>query len=538
VLPAAIGLRAPGRAATMNSVPDNRRVTARKAGRHLSAVPDDQPAMWDPVELKRLDQLRQIAVDTEVPAAALHIIETAASADEAVAALVSAGLMPTENESAESMLTWFAPLLEPGCDQLEAELCAAAFIGALRRSAPDEDAVPDLLEQLVDDLAGNDRPEAMAMAQALSVIGPAQSRAAAMQNAAARLAGGQDGQPWAAGLGAPVPGRAFGYTDIYGEQRSMVVTFGYGRQRHAVVVLIDYVLGGGIKDCYVTDYTEAIRTEYRRLGRDPDLQFADLDLVQACALLAVALSKPPCPADPDQAEGVEDFLELIRARVDLLAANIGAPGPATGAGAGQADSGKRGTAKRTPARRNVHRIKVTLRGTKPAIWRRFEVPSDISLKRLHEVIQAGFGWQNYHLFAFDTAVGRYGIPGPDSDDRNAATKKLSAVADWPGDKLRYEYDFGDGWEHDIVVEAVAPAEPGTRYSRCTGGKRAGPPEDCGGIPGYASLIKIMASPRHEEHQERLDWLGLTSAAEFDPEHFDVAEVNARLVSLARVLVRP
>jgi hypothetical protein len=353
-----------------------------------------------------------------------------------------------------------------------------------------------------------------------------------------RLAAGQHDQPWAAGLGAPVPGRAFGYTDVYGEQRSMVVTFSYGGQRHALIVLIDYVLGGGIKDCGVVDYTDAMRTEYRKLARDPEIEFGDLELVQACALLGVALSKPPCPAESDQAEGIDDFLELLRARVDLLATGVTAARPAAVSGSARARAGKAPIARRPAAPRNVHRIKVTLRGTKPPVWRRFEVPSDISLSRLHEVIQAGFGWQNYHLFAFETSQGRYGIPDPDSDDRNAATKKLSAVADWPGDKLRYKYDFGDGWALDIVVEAVAPAGPGTAYPRCTGGKRAGPPEDCGGVWGYSGLLKILASPQHEEHQARLDWLGLASAADFDPEQAGVPEINAALRSLARVLIRP
>ena len=106
------------------------------------------------------------------------------------------------------------------------------------------------------------------------------------ENAAAKMVrAGLADAPWAAGLGFPSPGRCFGYTDIYGEQRSMVITFRYGRKAHALVVLIDYLLGGGIKDCYVVDYTESLRTQYQKLGGDPDIVFSDLEAAEAQAIL-------------------------------------------------------------------------------------------------------------------------------------------------------------------------------------------------------------------------------------------------------------
>ncbi len=543
--------------ATMDNVSNNRRLASAKSGRHLAAVPDQQPAMWATEDLQRLASLRQLAADTGAPQEALRLIDKADNADEALAALHLAGLMPSEEESVEGMLSWFSPLLEPGCDQLDAEICAAEFIGAIRRAAPGADVVPDILCGAIEDVAERARPEATAMLRALSVIGPDESRAVAARAAARRANEGVPDPPWAGGLGAPAPGRAFSYADIYGEQQSLVLTFAYGRKRHAVVVLIDFLLGGGIKDCYVVDYTDALRTEYRRIGREPDLKFTDLDQRQAALVLFKALSAAPCPHEPDQADSVDNYIEVVRARADLMAAAIlsgqAGPRPRTAAAAAtgsRAAASPPGTTRSpatpgSPARRsrgpkNMHRIKVTLRGGKPPIWRRFEVPSDISLKRLHEVIQAGFGWENYHLFVFETPQGRYGIPDPDGelDHRNAANKKLSAVADWPGDKLRYDYDFGDGWEHDIVVEAVEPAKPGVEYPRCTAGKRAGPPEDCGGIGGYADLLGVLADARHPEHRPRLDWLGLASAADFDAEHFSVAEVNDSLAHLTKVLIRP
>ena len=192
-------------------------------------------------------------------------------------------------------------------------------------------------------------------------------------------------------------------------------------------------------------------------------------------------------------------------------------------------------------RKNIHRIKVTLRGSKPPIWRRFEVPSDITLKRLHDVIQRGFGWQDRHLFVFETEIGRYSVPdpdsnGPDPDFRNAASKKLSAVADWPGDRILYVYDFGDAWEHDILVEAVMPAGPGVDYPRCTAGRRAGAPEDCGGPSGYRELLNVLANQRSPQHAAMLQSLGIESAADFDPEYFSAAHVNAELSYMSKVLV--
>jgi len=195
-------------------------------------------------------------------------------------------------------------------------------------------------------------------------------------------------------------------------------------------------------------------------------------------------------------------------------------------------------ASKRPARpKNVHRVKVTLRGTKPPIWRRFEVPSDITLARLHDVIQLGFGWQDYHMWVFETAVGSYGIADEELGYRSAANKRLSAVADWPRDRIRYTYDFGDYWEHDVLLETTVPAIPGIGYPRCTGGRRACPPEDCGGVWGYRELLKTLANPRSEGHAAMLGWLGLESAADFDPESFDVESVNDDLDQISRVLIK-
>ena len=520
---------------SMSSVSTSGRSEPR---RHLSVVPDDtQPALWDSRDLHRLAQLRQLALDTGAPQDALRLIDTATNADDAVGQLLRAGLMPDEDESYAEMLAWFTPLLEPGCDQVEAEVCGAEFIGELRRTAPPEAELADILADVVARLPDHPCPEALAMARVLAAVGLPEVRPLAADSGARLVAAGQRELPWAAGLGAPRPGPCFGYADIYGEQRSVVVSFSYGRKRHAMVVFIDYVLGGGVRHCYLTSYNSRLRDDYLALGAQPGFRFKDLTGGTARQLLQDALACEPCPSQQDQAEDLDNYLDLLRARVDLLPEARSATGQRAKR-ASRTPGSTGDTVRRQQVPRNIHRLKITLRGTRPAIWRRIEVPSDITLSRLHAAIQAAFGWEDSHLWAFETPDARYGIRDADLDIRSAAGRKLSAVADWPGDRFRYEYDFGDSWEHDIVVEAVQPAESGVAYPRCTGGRRACPPEDSGGVWGYSELLNVLANPRHEDHRQMLSWLGLESAADFDPDRFDPAVASRYLARLAKVLVRP
>ena len=118
-----------------------------------------------------------------------------------------------------------------------------------------------------------------------------------------------------------------------------------------------------------------------------------------------------------------------------------------------------------------------------------------------------------------------------SDVRHLRSPRKATLQDLvarPGDRLVYRYDFGDGWEHDVVVERVLAAQPGVRYPRCAGGARRCPPEDCGGSWGYAHLREVLADPAHDEHADMLEWLDLEAASQFDPAAFDVNEVNASL----------
>ncbi|HJQ51397.1 MAG TPA: plasmid pRiA4b ORF-3 family protein [Gaiellaceae bacterium] len=183
----------------------------------------------------------------------------------------------------------------------------------------------------------------------------------------------------------------------------------------------------------------------------------------------------------------------------------------------------------------VLQLKVSLVGASdPPVWRRVLVPARMRLDRLHDVIQAAMGWEDYHLHAFTAGDVDYGPPDPDGPpdpELGHRDERRTAVGDVIGerrDRMRYVYDFGDHWRHDVVVEKVLTAEPGSRYPSCLTGKGRCPPEDCGGVWGYAELRETLADPTHEDHAQMLEWLGIETAAQFDPHAFHADEVNAVL----------
>jgi hypothetical protein len=173
-----------------------------------------------------------------------------------------------------------------------------------------------------------------------------------------------------------------------------------------------------------------------------------------------------------------------------------------------------------PTNHNViAQIKVTLLGaSKPPVWRRLQLRADTRLDRLHGLIQAAFGWEDYHLHSFTRGQEEFGPADPDLDldFNNERDITLGELIGGIGDRLRYTYDFGDNWEHEILVEQLHDPDPETRYPALIAAKGACPPEDCGGVWGYANLKEALADPSHEEHQEMLEWLGLDNANEFDP----------------------
>ncbi|MBU1662577.1 MAG: plasmid pRiA4b ORF-3 family protein [Chloroflexi bacterium] len=182
----------------------------------------------------------------------------------------------------------------------------------------------------------------------------------------------------------------------------------------------------------------------------------------------------------------------------------------------------------SPKSKQIYQIKVTLRDSSPPIWRRIQVRSDTRLDELHLILQDVMGWDNYHMHQFVIQGEYYGQPCDDDfmDMRNESKYKLSDLVSGEKFKFVYEYDFGDSWEHSLLVEKILPVEKGIQYPVCIKGKRACPPEDVGGVWGYASFLEAINDPKNPEHEEYLEWVG----GEFDPEKFDLDEVNAALNS--------
>jgi len=177
----------------------------------------------------------------------------------------------------------------------------------------------------------------------------------------------------------------------------------------------------------------------------------------------------------------------------------------------------------------IYQLKITLLGTKPPIWRRVQVPSDTNLAQLHRIIQIVMGWEDAHLHHFKVGKSYYGVSYPDDFDGVNRTKDeknvtLGELASRPKAKFLYEYDFGDSWEHEILLEKILSLESGVQYPVCITGKRACPPEDCGGVWGYANLLEVLQDPKHPEYDDMREWIG----GSFDPEAFAVETVNKAL----------
>ena len=180
----------------------------------------------------------------------------------------------------------------------------------------------------------------------------------------------------------------------------------------------------------------------------------------------------------------------------------------------------------------TYQIKITLQGSKPPIWRRLLVMSDISLAHLHTIIQVAMGWYDAHLHHFIVGQNYYSTPlefdiddGLEAIDERRVT--LQQIVTGEGFRFQYEYDFGDGWMHLIVVEKILPslADLDAPLPVCIKGKRACPPEDIGGIWGYAAFLEAIKDPKHPEHADMVAWIGEDA---FDAEEFDLEMVNKRL----------
>jgi hypothetical protein len=174
----------------------------------------------------------------------------------------------------------------------------------------------------------------------------------------------------------------------------------------------------------------------------------------------------------------------------------------------------------------ILQIKVKLLGvSKPPVWRRLQLRADARLDHLHDIIVAAFGWEGSHMHAFTSGPEEFGLPDPELDHADERRVSLGQLIGGIGDRLRYTYDFGDNWEHEIVVEDLLDADPDAHYPLLVAAKGACPPEDCGGPWGYADLKEILADPSHEQHQEMLDWLGLDNSSAFDPNAVTIDQIE-------------
>jgi hypothetical protein len=161
----------------------------------------------------------------------------------------------------------------------------------------------------------------------------------------------------------------------------------------------------------------------------------------------------------------------------------------------------------------------------PVVWRRLLVPGGVKLDKLHLMLQAAMGWTNSHLHCFRVGDLTYGTQFDDNplDELDeTAVSVLQVLQDQR--RFVYEYDFGDSWEHDVVVEDHSRLQQSLKFAVCVDGQNACPPEDCGGVNGYRGMLQALEDPADEEHESYLGWLG----GSFDPAHFDLGEANAAL----------
>jgi hypothetical protein len=180
--------------------------------------------------------------------------------------------------------------------------------------------------------------------------------------------------------------------------------------------------------------------------------------------------------------------------------------------------------RRQPSK-SVVQLRMSLMEHMPTIWRRLLVPGEIKLSKLHLIFQAAMGWEDYHLHVFEIGENRYGVPHQEYDNDDIDEEGVQ-LCDLVTGRMRfiYEYDFGDCWRHEVVVESVEEVPLILKFATCVDGQRACPPEDVGGTYGFAEFLEAVADPDHEEHESHLMWVG----GSFDPESFSLASANAAL----------
>jgi len=178
---------------------------------------------------------------------------------------------------------------------------------------------------------------------------------------------------------------------------------------------------------------------------------------------------------------------------------------------------------------NILQFKITLKDIKPKIWRRFLISDSWTFDKLHRIIQEIMGWENYHLYEFRFGNIRIILPDEGYLEENELDPKKVKVYEYLNkekQKCEYVYDFGDSWEHEIIIEKIMPDQIGDKYPKCIDGERACPPEDCGGVGGYERILEVLKTgedPGGEDVQELKEWLG-----KWNPEEFDINKINKNI----------
>jgi hypothetical protein len=459
-------------------------------------------------------------------------------------------------------------------DPLDAELAGAAFVSMASSGGDDFETV--FVQEFIPQVEARPGPAALAVLTAIGAVGEGQVAKAATR-AADRLAAAGIAKPrWAGELAEPVAaGTCWRLHDTQDTMSVLVGSFHRAARGHAVVITVEHQCCGAAADITFLDSDDvtAVLDDIRAGARSDGLKIKTdvLDAAEFRWYVEHALdaraehdAEAPDAEDPElfdeeESPGYPVLAVLVRARVaalpearqpsgtslyndeaeadlagQLLAQLMGTTGRLAGGGFDRMLAGRVAEAK-MPAKRKksdgpapIYQIKVGLSGAKPPIWRRLLVPADVSLARLHGIIQVAFGWEDSHLHVFQTPYGDFGRADRELGHRAEAQVALEQVAPAVKDKIRYTYDFGDNWVHEIVVEKVLNRDGSVPYPRCAGGRRAAPPDDCGGIWGYEELMEVLGDPDHPEHAERLEWMSLDDASKFAPDAFDADAVNRAL----------
>ncbi|GAB3237354.1 plasmid pRiA4b ORF-3 family protein [Kineosporia babensis] len=431
-------------------------------------------------------------------------------------------------EIAQGVVTSLLKALGQTRHRMDAELAIASIFGTVTDGLDDADdlrridATSLLLKYAVASCLQAPSPEALGLLLLLADQGPAHVRELAL-DAAQQLQGLNIAPPRWAQPASLVVQRTWLYGDVSGVQSSCGIHFSYGHREHTLMVLIDHDLGGGIKDTWFVQGSDGLRAREgaaAMAAENPGAYFRDIEEKEALGYLQDALSRPACPEQPDQIEDVDAFLYLTHTRSRQLAERLGAPDVSLYSDVLWSNGG---------VEPDVHveeilQVKVSIVGSKPPTWRRLELPDALTLPALHQIIQAAFGWSDKHSHEFVYGTGRNRKPLDEALD----TMRLFWLLKGIGEKATYTYG---PWQLTLECEKIFDPQEDIGYPRCTGGRRAAPPNLLSAAEGTASadfdvslvdaaLARFVLQP--PSAQDQLDRLVALSA-----------DLKAELLTFAR-----